>query len=426
MYWFRTRIDSITLKLRCGEVWPEEFRMRTVNISNAIFLGMALLLASQCGAQQAAKDVPMPPPFTSVPTFSTANIARQGHFYVGGKWVGEPGHEIMRGAMYVETWVPKKIRFKYPILFIQSGGGETNVALLQTPDGRPGWAYDFVNRGYVINMMDLPGRGRSAYVPGVDGELIPPRSGPLMEEVWSGARPPSTPQSSWPQATKHTQWPGDGPNKGKMGDPIFDYFAKTDSQAPTGKDMEQLSADDIVALVDLIHGPVVLLLHSGVAPSGWLVADARPKMVKGIIAAEPVAPPIVNAERGATGPGRVWGLTNMPITYDPPIKSASELSTVREDKADGPDLIPCWVQKEPARKLINLEGIPVLDVSGEASYHRPYAHCVAKWLNQAGGKATFVRLEDVGIRGNGHQFMSEKNSAEISKFFMDWLEKNVQ
>jgi len=50
---------------------------------------------------------------------------------------------------------------------------------------------------------------------------------------------------------------------------------------------------------------------------------------------------------------------------------------------------------------------------------------VAKWLNQAGVKTTFVNLEDVGIRGNGHQFMSEKNSAEISKFFMDWLEKNV-
>jgi len=37
-----------------------------------------------------------------------------------------------------------------------------------------------------------------------------------------------------------------------------------------------------------------------------------------------------------------------------------------------------------------------------------------------------VNLEDVGIRGNRRQFMSEKNSAEISKFFMDWLEKNVQ
>jgi pimeloyl-ACP methyl ester carboxylesterase len=387
---------------------------------------LAFMLVSQSGAQEKSKDTPVVPPLTSVPTFSTANIARQGHFYVGGKWVGKPAGEVMRGAMYVETWVPKKIRYKYPILFVQSGGGETNVALLQTPDGRPGWAYDFVNRGYVIYMMDLPGRGRSAYVPGVDGDLVPPRSGPLMEEVWSTSRPPSTPQSSWPQASKHTQWPGDGPNKGKMGDPVFDYFAKTDSQAPTGKDMEQLSADDIVALMDLIHGPVVLLLHSGVAPSGWLAADARPKQVKAIVAAEPVAPPIENAERGGTGPGRVWGVTNMPITYDPPIKSASELQTVHEDKADGPDLIPCVVQKEPAHKLINLEGIAVLNVSGEASYHRPYAHCVAKWLNQAGVKTTFVRLEDVGIRGNGHQFMSEKNSAEISRFFMDWLEKNVR
>ncbi|HXP80234.1 MAG TPA: hypothetical protein VN976_10045 [Verrucomicrobiae bacterium] len=399
--------------------------MRTIWKLTAVFIVLGFIWAANGGAQQAAKDTPVVPPLTKVPTFSTENIARQGHFYVGGKWVGKPGEEVMRGAMYVETWVPKKIRYKYPILFIQAGGGETNVALLQTPDGRPGWAYDFVNRGYTIYMMDLPARGRSAYVPGFDGDLLPPRSGPLMEEVWSGARPPSTPQSSWPQATKHTQWPGDGPNKGKMGDPVFDYFAKTDTQSPTGKDMEELSAKDIVELVDLIHEPVILLLHSGVAPAGWLVADARPKLVKGIIAAEPIAPPIENAERGATGPGRLWGLTNMPMTYDPPVKDAAELHPVRQDKADGPDLIPCWVQKEPAHKLVNLEGIPVLNVSGEASYHRPYAHCIAKWLNQAGVKTKYVNLEDVGIRGNGHQFMSEKNSAEISKFFMDWLEKNV-
>jgi pimeloyl-ACP methyl ester carboxylesterase len=398
--------------------------MKITRISTAVLSALAFVLVGQSGAQQTS-DAPLVPPLTSVPTFSTANITRQGHFYVGGKWVGKPGEEVMRGAMYVETWVPKKIRYKYPILFIQAGGGETNVALLQTPDGRPGWAYDFVNRGYTVYMMDLPARGRSAYVPGVDGDLVPPRSGPLMEEVWSGTRPPSTPQSSWPQATKHTQWPGGGPNKGKMGDPVFDYFAKTDSQSPTGKDMEELSARDIEELVDLIHEPVILLLHSGVAPAGWLVADARPKLVKGIIAAEPIAPPVENAERGATGPGRAWGLTNMPITYDPPIKSASELQPVRQDKADGPDLIPCWVQKEPAHKLVNLEAIPVLNVSGEASYHRPYSHCIAKWLNQAGVKTKYVNLEDVGIRGNGHQFMSEKNSAEISKFFMDWLEKNV-
>ena len=82
--------------------------------------------------------------------------------------------------------------------------------------------------------------------------------------------------------------------------------------------------------------------------------------------------------------------------------------------------------QEPARKLVNLQAIPVLNVSGEASYHRPYAHCTAKWLNQAGVKTTFVNLEDVGLRGNGHQMMSEKNSAGIAKFLQGWIEKNVR
>lgn len=364
-------------------------------------------------------------PLKSVPTFSTENIARQGHFYVGGHYTGEPGKETMDGAMYVEVWVAKNLRHPYPIVFVTGGGGQGAYNLLQTPDGRPGWAYDFVNAGYTVYMMDYPGQGRSAYIPGVDGQLNPPRSGPLMEEVWSGGRPASTEASSWPQAKKYSQWPSNSPNNGKMGDPVFDYFAKTELQTVAGPDVEKRNRDAIVALVDLINQPVILMLNSGSAGFGWLVADARPKLVKGIVAVEPVAPPIENAERGATGPGRIWGLTNLPIHYDPPINQASELQPVREDKADGPGLIPCWVQKQPVHKLANLEAIPVLDVSGEASYHRPYAHCVAKWLNQAGVKTTYTRLEDVGLPGNGHQMMSEKNSAEIAKYLQGWIEENV-
>ena len=83
------------------------------------------------------------------------------------------------------------------------------------------------------------------------------------------------------------------------------------------------------------------------------------------------------------------------------------------------------MQSEPPRKVVKLAGLPVLNVSGEASYCRPIERYASKQLNQAGVKTRYVNLEDVGIRGNGHQFMSEKNSAEISNFFMDWLEKNV-
>jgi pimeloyl-ACP methyl ester carboxylesterase len=405
-----------------------------MRISTAGLLAPAILATGWLGVS--VSTVAGAPPAPSVPTFSTAEIGRQGHFYVGGHYTDAPGNETMDGAMYVEVWVPKNIRHRYPVVFMMGGGGQGAYSLLQTPDGRPGWAYDFVRQGYTVYMMDYPGQGRSAYIPGVDGDLGPPRSGPAMEEAWSGGRPASTAASSWPQAKKYTQWPSDAPNKGKMGDPVFDYFAKTEVQVVTYPNprtpvtaitlrQEKRTVDAVEQLLDMIGQPVVLVLNSGVAPSAWVVADARSNLIKGIVAVEPVAPPIQSAERGATGPGLVWGLTNLPVHYDPPIKEASELQTVRQDQPDGPDLLPCWIQKEPARKLVNLRAIPVLNVSGEASYHRPYAHCVAKWLNQAGVKTTYVNLEDVGLPGNGHQMMSERNSAGIAKYLQSWIEKDV-
>src|ERR1700686_3829761 len=197
-----------------------------VRISTSAFVALsALLVGSWFGAnawKSAGAAGAVPP--ASVPTFSTADIARQGHFYVGGHYVGDPGKETMDGAMYVEVWVPKNIRHPYPVVFITGGGGQGAYSLMQTPDGRPGWAYDFVRQGYTVYMMDYPGQGRSAYVPGLDGNLVPPRSAPLMEEVWTD----SSEMGTWPQAKKYTQWPSDAPNKGKMGDPAFDAFASAE------------------------------------------------------------------------------------------------------------------------------------------------------------------------------------------------------
>jgi len=408
-----------------------------VRLSTPVLAMLAAVLAGGwfgAEAQNTWGTLPAP-----VPTFSTDDIGRQGHFYVGGHYVGGPGKETMDSAMYVETWVPKNVRHPYPIVFVTGGGGQGEYSLLMTPDGRPGWAYDFVRAGYTIYMIDPPGQGRSAYNPEVEGKLNPPRSGPLMEEVWTGGRSPDSEWSrqqhilehrdqagaDWPQRTKYTEWPSNAPNKGKMGDPVFDYFAKTEAQSLYDTDEEKRIRDGLVALLDLINQPVILLLHSGIATSGWGAADVRPKLVKAIVADEPVAPPIQNAERGSSGPARLWGVTNLPVQYDPPISDPAELRPVRQEKADGPGLVPCWVQSEPAHKLANLAGVPVLNVSGEASYHRPFAHCTAKWLNQAGVKTTYVKLEDVGLTGNGHQMMSEKNSAEIAKYFQDWIEKNV-
>ena len=67
------------------------------------------------------------------------------------------------------------------------------------------------------------------------------------------------------------------------------------------------------------------------------------------------------------------------------------------------DKVPCYVQQEPARKLKNLQNIPVLLMSMDGSYHRQYDHCLAKWLNQAGVKTQYVEPESAGISGNGHR-----------------------
>ena len=96
----------------------------------------------------------------------------------------------------------------------------------------------------------------------------------------------------------------------------------------------------------------------------------------------------------------------------------AELQPVLEEKSEGPDVVPCYVQKEPAHKLVNLKDIPVLDVSGQASYHRIFDSCIPKWLNQAGVKAEYVKMEDVGLTGNDHQMMMDKNSDAIAKYFL--------
>ena len=99
---------------------------------------------------------------------------------------------------------------------------------------------------------------------------------------------------------------------------------------------------------------------------------------------------------------------------------------MQQATADGPDLVRCRLQGAPVRRLPNLVGIPVLIVAGESSYHAMYDHCTAKYLEQAGVKNTYVRLDTVGIRGNGHMVMLEKNHLEIAGFIEKWIAANVR
>ena len=89
-------------------------------------------------------------------------------------------------------------------------------------------------------------------------------------------------------------------------------------------------------------------------------------------------------------------------------------------------LVRCYRQAEPARRLINLQQVPTLILQAEASYHAGYDHCSVRFLKQAGVNVDFIKLEEVGVRGNGHMMMLEKNNQEIARVMIDWLQKSVR
>ena len=58
-------------------------------------------------------------------------------FYVGGKYSGEAGSEIMTGQMYVEALRPQRVTQKYPLVLFH-GNWQTATNWMGTPDGRSG------------------------------------------------------------------------------------------------------------------------------------------------------------------------------------------------------------------------------------------------------------------------------------------------
>jgi pimeloyl-ACP methyl ester carboxylesterase len=372
----------------------------------------------------AQKDKPsLAAPPSSIPTFPTDAIARQGFFYAGGKYVGGPGKETMGDAMYTEVWVPKQMKHRYPIVFFH-GNGQTGAVWRQTPDGRPGWAYSLVEQGYTVYMVDYPARGRSPYVPGVDGKLGI-RTALDLEQIWTA---PATSGGNFPRMQKYTQWPSDSPKKGMMGDPVFDNFVKGQVQFVTNQ--AEVAVPAGIALLDQIGSPVILITHSQGGGIGFNVADARPKLIAGMVAIEPGGPQIGTADTAKVAYTRVnadsWGLTPMAMKYDPPFASPKEIKVHLEPSERPGDEVGCYLQDEPVHKLASYQGMHILSISAEGTYHRVFDVCIPKWLNQAGAKDDFVRLEDVGIHGNMHEMFLDRNSQEVIRFIDGWLNKNVK
>ena len=99
---------------------------------------------------------------------------------------------------------------------------------------------------------------------------------------------------------------------------------------------------------------------------------------------------------------------------------------VRDDKADEPNAVRVLDAEGAGAAARQPQGHPGGRDRGRGVVPPLYDHCTVKYLNQAGMKVEWMPLDKVGIHGNGHMVMIEKNNLAIAKVIDDWAKKNVK
>ncbi len=315
--------------------------------------------------------------------------SRRGHFWIPGERVGADGNTYQRGPLFVDWEAPEQVTQPYPVVLVH-GGTLQGTEWLPTPDGRPGWAQRFLEAGYPVLLVDRPGHGRSPYHPDVIGPTSPPFSYERARAVYFSA------------PERQTQWPFDAENRAAW-DAFLAPYGPIPADLPASEEMD---ADRLARLLDRI-GPAIVITHSASGPDGWLLADRRPALVKAIVTIEPMGPPFaVTPQIGKLD----WGLTAAPVTFDPPRATPAEVQAA-----------------DPATlRIPALDGLPVALVTGETSIFATFGPAIFSFLKHAGAAVERIDLPSLGILGNGHGLLYEKNSDQIFSLVHDWLQAHTR
>ena len=341
--------------------------------------------------------------------------------------------------------IPTVVRHQIPIVLVHGGGGQ-GTDWMGTPDGRPGWFQYLVAEGFKVYVVDCPGHGRSPLHPELHGGF--PMTAATLENIAGRFTPPSANPKATPGPYQklHTQWPGVGnvgspdldqlvagqggsyvvqapapgaPGGGRQGGPGTPPAGPPTplNQQPAGPlNLQHLVWREAGAdLLDKI-GPAIIMTHSAGGPFGLLVAEARPTLVKATV--------IIEGAGSAFAGGNRWGMSSIPVTYDPPVADPAEIQTRWVDKPEE-NVNGYFLQSDPPRKLPKLKNTKVVFVTAEASFASPGNPGGAAYLKQAGVQAEELRLAKLGIQGNGHMMMVEKNSRDVLQPIVDWIRKNV-
>jgi len=308
-----------------------------------------------------------------------------GSFHVGGRVAeisGKPVREIVRipggppskldpngqfmvEQMYVQYFLPKHRKGKLPLL-MWHGGGLTGVTYESTPDGREGWLNWFVKRGWDVYNSDAVERGRAgwAMVPDIfkSEPVFLTKANPFERfRIGQGAG------SYSPEPAKQRVLPGS-----QFPVAAYDNFVKQNVPRWTTTDDAILRA--YIAEIDKVC-PCAILFHSQAGQFGFRAAQARPDKVKALIAVEPA---------GIGDPQQAAALKGIPVLM----------------------IYGDFIEQDARWPQIRRNGID-------------FTAGIAK----AGGKVEVVDLPSVGIRGNSHLLMMDRNNQEIAALIQRWLER---
>jgi pimeloyl-ACP methyl ester carboxylesterase len=286
-------------------------------------------------------------------------LADAGNFWIGtGNTKKTAYGTIHTSPMYVQYLEPAQRRSPLPVVLVHGGGGQ--MVHYMGLGGLSGWAHHFVQAGYMVYLVDRPGHGRSVYHPDALGEIGNLVTYDLLtRDTVTSARMPNK------------QWPGP---TGDVGDPYVDQLVAAANSAPRDGQLAQTLWKGYGAeLLDRI-GPAVLMTHSAGGPFGWLVANERPNLVKGVVSFEGATAPLV----AAGAPGEV---------------------------------------------LPNLKGMPIMYLLAERGGRNGEA--ILKALQGSGARAELINMKDRGLLGNSHFAMFENNRRQVFELIRGWIEQNV-
>ena len=320
-------------------------------------------------------------------------LKEQGSFFVGGRqmfsdaagWdlIGLLGQfssgDVTVDQMYVQFQIPLNPRH-VPIVFVH-GCCLSSKTWETTPDGRMGWYEYFTRRGFPTYLAEQSGRARSGFNATIYNDVKEGRQ-PLS------AQPPvllGTAQFAWSVFRF-------GPSFGAVW---------PDEQFPMDK-VEQLYKQ---VIPDLILTEVPSLTAEFVNPltNNPTVANMAElaRDLNGAI--------LVGHSQSSVFP------TQAVLKGLPGIRGIIQLET------------GC-LSNLTADEIATIAKVPMLVVVGDHfAAPQPPSNCVTEMnrINAAGGDMSFIALPSVGLHGNSHMFMQDRNNLQVADIIIQRIEDHV-